>query len=66
MTDELVPKDLQKQYTKEEILEIEKEHLAPAVAHYYEDPVLFVNGEGATLEDSSGNRYIDLFAGICQ
>jgi 4-aminobutyrate aminotransferase-like enzyme len=35
------------------------------VAHYYEDPVLFVNGDGATLEDSSGNRYIDLFAGIC-
>ncbi len=65
MTDELVPKDLQKQYTKEEILDIEKEHLAPAVAHYYQDPVLFVNGEGATLEDSSGKRYIDLFAGIC-
>jgi 4-aminobutyrate aminotransferase-like enzyme len=65
MADELVPKDLRKQYTKEEILEIEKEYLAPAVAHYYEDPVLFVNGEGATLEDSSGNRYIDLFAGIC-
>ncbi|MHA1936760.1 MAG: aspartate aminotransferase family protein [Candidatus Thorarchaeota archaeon] len=65
MTDELVPKDLRKQYTKKEILEIEKEHLAPAVAHYYEDPVLFVNGEGATLEDSSGNHYIDLFAGIC-
>jgi 4-aminobutyrate aminotransferase-like enzyme len=65
MTDDLVPEDLQKKYTKDEILAIEKEHLAPAVAHYYEDPVLFVNGEGATLEDSSGNRYIDLFAGIC-
>ncbi|MGD9381315.1 MAG: aspartate aminotransferase family protein [Candidatus Thorarchaeota archaeon] len=65
MTDELVPEDLKKQYSKEEILEIEKEHLAPAVGHYYKDPVLFVNGEGATLEDSSGKRYIDLFAGIC-
>ena len=65
MTDELVPKDLRREYTKEEILEIEKEHMAPAVAHYYEDPVLFVNGEGATLEDSSGKQYIDLFAGIC-
>ena len=65
MADELVPKDLRKQYSEEEILEIEKEHMAPAVAHYYEDPVLFVNGEGATLEDSSGNQYIDLFAGIC-
>ena len=65
MTDELVPKDLRKEYTKEEILEIERKHLAPAVAHYYEDPVLFVRGEGATLEDSSGRSYIDLFAGIC-
>jgi len=65
MTDELVPKDLRKRYTKDEILEIEREHMAPAVAHYYEDPVLFVNGEGATLEDVSGKKYIDLFAGIC-
>jgi 4-aminobutyrate aminotransferase-like enzyme len=65
MTDELVPEDLRKEYTREEILEIERKHLAPAVAHYYEDPVLFVRGEGATLEDSSGKSYIDLFAGIC-
>ncbi|MFW9799885.1 MAG: aspartate aminotransferase family protein [Candidatus Thorarchaeota archaeon] len=65
MTDDLVPKDLRKEYSKEEILEIEKKHLAPAVAHYYEDPVLLVGGEGATLKDSSGKSYIDLFAGIC-
>jgi 4-aminobutyrate aminotransferase-like enzyme len=65
MKDELVPEDLRKEYTKEEILEIERTHLVPAVAHYYEDPVLFVRGEGATLEDSSGKSYIDLFAGIC-
>ncbi|MHA2600852.1 MAG: aspartate aminotransferase family protein [Candidatus Thorarchaeota archaeon SMTZ1-83] len=65
MNDELVPKDLRREYTREEILEIEREHLAPAVAHYYEKPVLFVRGEGATLEDSSGKHYIDLFAGIC-
>lgn len=65
MTDELVPKDLQREYTEEEILEIEKKYLAPAVAHYYKDPVLFVGGEGAILEDAKGKRYIDLFAGIC-
>ncbi|MHA2379421.1 MAG: aspartate aminotransferase family protein [Candidatus Thorarchaeota archaeon] len=65
MTNDLVPEDLRKEYTKEEILEIEKKHLAPVVAHYYEDPVLFVRGEGATLEDSTGKSYIDLFAGIC-
>lgn len=65
MTDELVPKDLRREYTKKEILELEKKYLAPAVAHYYEDPVLFVGGEGAVLEDANGKRYIDLFAGIC-
>ncbi len=65
MTDDMVPEDLRKEYTREEILELEKKFLAPAVGHYYQDPVLFVNGEGAVLEDSSGKKYIDLFAGIC-
>ncbi len=65
MTDNLVPEDLRKEYTREEILELEKKFLAPAVGHYYQNPVLFVNGEGAVLEDSSGKKYIDLFAGIC-
>lgn len=61
----MVPEDLRKEYTRDEILELEKKFLAPAVGHYYRDPVLFVNGEGAVLEDSSGKKYIDLFAGIC-
>ncbi|MHA1905217.1 MAG: aspartate aminotransferase family protein [Candidatus Thorarchaeota archaeon] len=65
MTDELVPEDLRKQYTDKEILELEKKYLAPAVAHYYEDPVLFVEGDGALLVDNTGKKYIDLFAGIC-
>ena len=65
MTDDMVPEDLRKEYSREEILELERKFLAPAVGHYYQDPVLFVNGEGAVLEDSSGKKYIDLFAGIC-
>lgn len=65
MTKDLVPEDLTKEYTKDEILELEKKFLAPAVGHYYKDPVLFVDGEGAILEDSTGKKYIDLFAGIC-
>ncbi len=65
MTDELVPEDLRKEYTQKEILELEKKYLAPAVSHYYQNPVLFVNGEGAVLEDSTGKTYLDLFAGIC-
>ncbi len=65
MNDELVPDDLKKAYRKKEILETEKKHVVPTVGHYYEEPVLFVEGEGATLKDSNGNEYIDLFAGIC-
>jgi 4-aminobutyrate aminotransferase-like enzyme len=63
--EELVPKDLTKKYSQKEIMDIEKKYLAPAVAHYYEEPVLFVDGEGAVLKDSAGKEYIDLFAGIC-
>jgi len=65
MTNDLVPEDLRKEYTREEILELEKKFLAPAVGHYYKDPVLFVDGNGAVLEDSTGKKYVDLFAGIC-
>ncbi|MFX0107721.1 MAG: aspartate aminotransferase family protein, partial [Candidatus Hodarchaeota archaeon] len=65
MKEELVPEELRREYSKKEILELEQKFLAPAVGHYYTDPVLFVKGEGATLEDSEGKQYIDLFAGIC-
>ena len=65
VNEELVPKELTKKYSQKEILELEKKYLAPAVGHYYENPVLFVDGDGAVLKDYSGKEYIDLFAGIC-
>ncbi len=65
MNDELVPEALKKAYDREEILETESQHVVPTVKHYYIDPVLFVEGEGAILKDSEGKEYIDLFAGIC-
>jgi 4-aminobutyrate aminotransferase-like enzyme len=65
MDETLVPEDLRKAYSTEKILEIEKQHVIPAVSHYYEKPLLLVRGEGATLEDAEGKHYIDLFAGIC-
>ncbi|TET09295.1 MAG: aspartate aminotransferase family protein, partial [Candidatus Thorarchaeota archaeon] len=57
--------NLTRKYSKKEILEIEKKHHAQALSHYYEDPFIFVDGEGAVLKDSAGKEYIDLFAGIC-
>jgi len=65
MDENLIPKDLLKRYTKEEILAIEKKHIIPAVTHYFEDPILIVGGKGATVEDDLGKQYIDLFSGIC-
>ena len=49
----------------EQILELEKEYMVPAVAHYYKNPKLFIRGKGASLFDSDDKEYIDLFAGIC-
>lgn len=65
MDEKLVPKDLRKAYSVKDILDLEKKHVVPAVTHYYEDPMLLIQGEGATLEDATGKKYIDLFAGIC-
>ena len=65
MKDDLVPKDLRKAYTLKELLTLERKYVVPAVSHYYQEPLFFVRGEGATLEDYAGKRYIDLFAGIC-
>ncbi len=65
VNDDLVPKELSRKYSREEILAIEKKYLVSAVGHYYENPILFVDGEGAILKDSTGKEYIDLFAGIC-
>ncbi len=65
MDEKLIPEDLRKAYSTKQILEMEKKHVVPAVSHYYENPLLFIRGEGATLEDAQGKQYIDLFAGIC-
>lgn len=65
MDEKLVPDDLRKAYSTEKVLDLEKKHVVPAVTHYYEEPLLLIRGEGATLEDAKGKHYIDLFAGIC-
>ena len=65
MDEKLVPEDLRQAYSTEKILEMEKNHVVPAISHYYEEPLLLICGEGATLEDAKGKHYIDLFAGIC-
>src|SRR6202012_6089777 len=43
------------------ILERDSDHLLPVYARY---PVVMERGEGVYLFDSSGNRYLDLMAGL--
>lgn len=65
MDEKLIPEDLRKAYSTQEILALEKQHIVPAITHYYKEPLLLVRGSGAQLEDASGKKFIDLFAGIC-
>ena len=46
MDEQLVPEDLRKAYSTQEILKIEKQHIVPAVTHYYEEPVLLLKEKG--------------------
>jgi 4-aminobutyrate aminotransferase-like enzyme len=41
-----------------------KEFLLPAVANYYEEPLVLEQGEGMYVRDTEGNRYLDFFGGI--
>jgi len=41
-----------------------REYLVPAVAAYYEEPIVLARGEGRYVEDMDGRRYLDFFGGI--
>jgi predicted acetylornithine/succinylornithine family transaminase len=53
--------DLRQNAEARSILERDGEHLLPVYARY---PVVMERGEGVHLFDSSGNRYLDLMAGL--
>ncbi|MCZ7682938.1 MAG: aspartate aminotransferase family protein [Sandaracinaceae bacterium] len=50
--------------TSDEIREKHKKHLFPAVANFYEKPVVLRDGKGTRLTDLDGNEYLDFFGGI--
>ncbi len=50
--------------TSDEIREKHKKHLFPAVANFYEKPVVLTDGKGTRLTDLDGNEYLDFFGGI--
>lgn len=53
--------DLRQNAEARSVLERDGEHLLPVYARY---PVVMERGEGVYLFDSSGNRYLDLMAGL--
>jgi len=52
-------------FSAEEILDLERKHMVPALVHYYKEPPLIVKGEMGTLTDTDGKDYIDMFGGVC-
>lgn len=49
---------------KKEILRKNKEYIFPAIANYYEEPLIFSSGNGKYLYDIDGKEYLDFFTGI--
>jgi 4-aminobutyrate aminotransferase-like enzyme len=50
--------------TSDEIRDKHRRHLFPAVANFYEKPVVLTDGHGTKLKDLDGNEYLDFFGGI--
>ena len=50
--------------SREEVLAMRREFLAPSLLTYYRDPVMIVEGSMQWLFDETGRRYLDFFGGI--
>lgn len=47
-----------------EVREKHNRYLFPAVANYYKEPAVMVEGNGARIRDLDGREYLDFFGGI--
>jgi alanine-glyoxylate transaminase/(R)-3-amino-2-methylpropionate-pyruvate transaminase len=50
--------------SREEVLDMRREFLTPALLTFYREPVMIVEGKMQYLFDETGRRYLDAFAGI--
>ncbi|MEM9188704.1 MAG: aspartate aminotransferase family protein [Myxococcota bacterium] len=50
--------------TSEQVREKHEKHLFPAVANFYKEPAVLVDGNGTRLTDLDGSEYLDFFGGI--
>jgi alanine-glyoxylate transaminase / (R)-3-amino-2-methylpropionate-pyruvate transaminase len=47
-----------------EVLATRRQYLNPAIFHFYQQPLMIVEGRGQWLFDESGRRYLDAIGGI--
>ena len=50
--------------SREDVLEMRREFLTPALLTYYREPIMIVDGHMQWLFDETGRRYLDAIAGI--
>ncbi|KAL0044133.1 hypothetical protein WJX82_011716 [Trebouxia sp. C0006] len=50
--------------SKQEVIDLRKKHLNPAIMAWYKNPVMITEGKMQYLFDETGRRYLDAFAGI--
>lgn len=50
--------------SREEVLALRQQYLNPGLLTYYQRPLMLVEGHMQYLYDETGQRYLDLFAGI--
>jgi alanine-glyoxylate transaminase/(R)-3-amino-2-methylpropionate-pyruvate transaminase len=48
----------------DEVLRLRKSHVNPGIFHYYQKPLMIVEGSMQYLYDETGRRYLDAFGGI--
>ena len=48
----------------DEVAQLRKDYLSPALITYYKNPIMIVEGSMQYLWDEKGNRYLDGFGGI--
>jgi 4-aminobutyrate aminotransferase-like enzyme len=50
--------------TREEVMNLRRHYLTPALLTFYRDPLMIVEGSMQYVYDETGRRYLDAFAGI--
>ena len=49
---------------KQELILIHKDHIFPAVFHYFSEPMVVTKAKDQFVWDADGNKYLDFFGGI--